>query len=78
MENVLSMIQEGIHEIFPDSAGFDLIPDTMLNHIPDWDSMSSVNFKVFLEETFRVSVPDDLLEGGSTIGDIIAHIRKAN
>jgi acyl carrier protein len=38
--------------------------------------MTSVNFKVFLEETFGVSIPDDLLEGGSTIGEVIAFIRR--
>ena len=77
MQNALSMITEGIHEIFPAAVGFEIIPDTLLNDIPDYDSMASVNFKVFLEETFRVSIPEDLLEGGSTIGEIIAHVRKA-
>ena len=78
MQAILFKIREGIEEIFPAAAGFEVIPDTLLNHIPDWDSMSSVNFKVFLEETFRVMVPEDLLEGGSSVGEIIAFIRKPN
>ena len=49
--------------------GFDMIPDTLLNDIPERDSMTSVNVKVFLEETFGVSIPDDLLEGESTNND---------
>ncbi len=78
MEEVLVKIKEGIYELFPSAMGFEVIPDTLLNHIPDWDSMSSVNFKVYLEETFGVMVPEDLLEGGSSIGEIIAFIRKPN
>ena len=53
-------------------------PDTLLSDIPEWDSMSSVNFKVFLEETFGVTIPDDLLEGGSTIGEVITFIGRAD
>jgi acyl carrier protein len=78
MQTILFKIREGIQELFPAAVGFEIIPDTLLNHIPDWDSMSSVNFKVFLEENFKVGIPDDLLEGGSTIGDIIAHVTGTN
>jgi hypothetical protein len=46
MQKALSMIREGIHEIFPAAVGFDIVADTVLNHIPEWDSMASVNFKV--------------------------------
>ena len=78
MESALITIKEGIYEIFPSASGFEIVKDTLLNHIPDWDSMSSVNFKVFLEETFSVPIPDDLLEGGTTIAEVIAYIRKSN
>lgn len=78
MSEVLSTIREGIPDLFPGAVGFSIDPDTMLNHIPEWDSMSSVNFKVFLEETFGVKVPDDLLEGGSTIGEVINFIRRVD
>lgn len=78
MSEVLSAIREGIPELFPGAIGFDVSPDTLLNHIPEWDSMSSVNFKVFLEETFGVKIPDDLLEGGSTIGEVISFIRRVD
>lgn len=78
MSEVLSMIREGIPELFPGAVGYDIGPDTLLNHIPEWDSMSSVNFKVYLEETFGVKIPDDLLEGGSTIGEVINFIRRAD
>ena len=78
MSEVLSAIRESIPELFPGAVGFDVTPETLLNHIPEWDSMSSVNFKVFLEETFGVKIPDDLLEGRSTIGEVINFIREAD
>ena len=78
MLEVLATIREGIPELFPGAMGFEIVPDTLLNDIPEWDSMTSVNFKVFLEETFGVSIPDDLLEGGSTIAEVIAFIRRAD
>ncbi len=78
MLEVLSKIREGVPELFPGAMGFPIEPDTLLNHIPEWDSMSSVNFKVFLEETFGVKIPDDLLEGGSTIGEVITFIRRVD
>ncbi len=78
MQQVLFKIREGIYELFPAAMGFEIVPDTLLNRIPDWDSMSSVNFKVFLEETFKVLVPEDLLEGSATIAEIIAHIGSSN
>jgi acyl carrier protein len=78
MLEALQTIREGIPGLFPDAMGFPIEPETPLNHIPEWDSMSSVNFKVFLEETFGVKIPDDLLEGGSTISEVINFIRRAN
>ncbi len=78
MFEVLSAIKEGIPELFPAALGFPIEAGTLLNDIPEWDSMTSVNFKVFLEETFGVSIPDDLLEGGMTIGEVISFIRRAD
>ena len=78
MSEVLAVIREGIPQLFPDALGFRVEPDTLLSDIPEWDSMSSVNFKVFLEETFGVNIPDDLLEGGSTIGEVITFIRRVD
>jgi len=78
MSEVLAAIREGIPELFPGAMGFEIATETLLNDIPEWDSMTSVNFKVFLEETFGVTIPDDLLEGGSTIGEVITFIRRAD
>ncbi len=78
MLEALATIREGIPELFPGAMGFVIAQDTLLSDIPEWDSMTSVNFKVFLEETFGVVIPDDLLEGGSTIGEVITFIRRAD
>ncbi|MGC8491761.1 MAG: acyl carrier protein [Syntrophobacteraceae bacterium] len=78
MLQALATIREVIPELFPGAAGFQIQAETMLNDIPEWDSMTSVNFKVFLEETFGVTIPDDLLEGGSTIGEVITFIGRAD
>ncbi len=78
MMEMFTKIQSGIPELFPGALGFDVAPETLLGDIPEWDSMSSVNFKVFLEETFGVKIPDDLLEGESSIADVIQFIRTAN
>ena len=77
MLEVLGTIREGIPDLFPGALGFEVQPATFLNDIPEWDSMTAVNFKVFLEEAFGVSIPDDLLEGGITIGEVISFIRRA-
>ncbi|MDR3567616.1 MAG: acyl carrier protein [Syntrophobacteraceae bacterium] len=78
MLEALTTIREVIPELFPGASGFQVQKDTLLSDIPEWDSMTSVNFKVFLEETFGVTIPDDLLEGGSTIGEVITFIGRAD
>jgi acyl carrier protein len=78
MLEALATIREVIPELFPGAMGFEVHQETQLGDIPEWDSMTSVNFKVFLEETFGVTIPDDLLEGGSTIGEVITFIGRAD
>lgn len=78
MQELLMRISEGIMEILPDAMGFEIGPDTLLSDIPEWDSMTSVNFKVFLEEAFSVKMPDELLEGESRIAEIMEFIRRTD
>ena len=78
MLEALTSIREVIPELFPGAAGFEILLDTILSDIPEWDSMTAVNFKVFLEETFGVTIPDELLEGGSTVGEVITFIGGAD
>ena len=77
MQEILLKIKKGIEELFPVPLHFEVIPETPLNLIPDWDSMSSVNFKIFLEEAFEMEIPDDLLDGETTVGEIVGHVRKS-
>ena len=78
MQDMMVKIADGITEMIPAAMGFPMVPGTPLNLIPEWDSMMSVNFKVFLEETFGVRIPEDLLEGDSTMGDVIEFIRRTD
>ncbi|MEM5786856.1 MAG: acyl carrier protein [Syntrophobacteraceae bacterium] len=78
MNETLTRIREGIVEILPDAMGFEIKTDTFLSNIPEWDSMTSVNFKVFLEETFGVRIPDEMLEGESTVGELVEFIRRTD
>jgi acyl carrier protein len=58
----------------------DLNDGSQLDEIPDWDSMASVNFQMFLQDRFRVAIPNDFLTGERTLGeiiDLIAGNRKA-
>jgi acyl carrier protein len=75
MQVIMQKIREGIHDMFPAAMAIEIGQDTLLSHIPDWDSMSSVNFKVFLEEAFGAQVPDELLEGGRKISEIVTFIK---
>jgi len=75
MQSMMERIREGIQDMFPAAIGAEITTEMALKQIPDWDSMSSVNFKVFLEENFGAQVPDELLEGGSTLREIIRFIR---
>lgn len=75
MQVIMQKIREGIQDMFPAAMALEINQDTLLSHIPDWDSMSSVNFKVFLEEAFGTQVPDELLEGGRKLREIITFIK---
>ena len=80
MSDILQEISQGIQEIFSDIGTLSVTPAMELGEIPDWDSMSSVNFQMFLERHFGVTVAQDLLAEGTTIQeviDIIMDLQKA-
>ena len=72
MTMTVEMLHEELEEIFPEIGEIALTPDTQLFEIPDWDSMSSVNLQVFLEESFNVAVTQNFLNDDTKISDIIA------
>lgn len=74
MTDILNKIAGGLQELFPDAAQMDITPDTRLGQIPDWDSMASVNLQSFLEQEFKITVPQDLLGEETTIAEVISYI----
>lgn len=71
MTATILTIKDGLMEIFPEMGEMQVTPEVVLGDIPDWDSMSSINLQMYLEQEFSVSVPHDLLHEDATIGDII-------
>jgi acyl carrier protein len=69
--NILRVIQDGLGDIFPGMPDIDLHHGSQLDEIPDWDSMASVNFQMFLQDRFGISIPNDFLAGERTIGEIV-------
>ncbi len=71
MDSMLQELHEGLQEIFPEMEDMVITYETKLQEIPDWDSMSSVNLQVFLEQHFGISVSQDFLGDNTTIGEIL-------
>ncbi len=76
MSDMLTRIVEGLKEIFPDIEDMEITPETALGDIPDWDSMSAVNFQSFIELNFQVSVPQDVLNEETAIAEVIGFIQS--
>ena len=74
-EGIVAKITEGLNEVFPESEGMEVNGETLLDEIPYWDSMASVNLQIFLETAFGCSVPAQLLSAETPIGDIVEHIQ---
>ncbi len=74
-EGIVAKITEGLNEVFPESEGMEVNDETLLDEIPYWDSMASVNLQIFLETAFVCSVPAELLSAETPIGDIVEHIQ---
>ena len=76
-EGIVAKITQGLNEVFPESEGMEVNDETLLDDIPYWDSMASVNLQVYLETAFKCSVPAELLSGETPVGDIVEHIQAA-
>ncbi len=74
-EGIVAKITEGLNEVFPESEGMKVNGETLLDEIPYWDSMASVNLQIFLETAFGCPVPAQLLSGETSTGDIVEHIQ---
>ncbi len=76
MSDTLERIKQGLEEIFPEAADMEITPDMELGELPDWDSMSSVNFQTFIEEEFSVTIPQDRLNENVTVNEVIEMIEN--
>jgi acyl carrier protein len=76
MEETLRKIQAGILDIFPDAAAFEITLETKLGEIPEWDSIAAVNLQTYLQETFPVRIPLDLLTDETAVGELVTFIVK--
>ena len=75
MSDTFDKIRDGIQEIFPEAADMEITNDTTLEEIPDWDSMSAVNLQGYIEQTFQVIIPQDLLVDETTIQEVISYVK---
>lgn len=71
---VFERIVEGIFELFPSADEIEIDDETVLEDIPDWDSMASVNLMMFLQQAFNVELPNDFLHGELKISEIANHV----
>lgn len=72
----LETISACIKDLFPEAADLDIGRDTTLEDIPGWDSMSAVNLQTHLATAFGVSLPEEMLSGETSIGDVLDHIQS--
>jgi acyl carrier protein len=75
METIISQIQAGIQDVFPEAGDTTIHAAMTLGEIPDWDSMAAINLQAFLEQQFTISVPPDLLSEETTIAELVEMIQ---
>ncbi len=76
MVDIFRKIANGIKELFPEAGDMEITLETVLGEIPEWDSMNAVNLQVFLEQQFQVFVPEDLLNGETTLGEVVSFVEE--
>ena len=76
MGDIFKKLQDGIRQLFPEIDDMEIQLETELGEIPDWDSMSAVNLQSFLEQEFKVTVPQDLLNEETTVKEVISFVEE--
>jgi acyl carrier protein len=76
MGDIFRKIADGIKELFPETGDMQITLETELGQIPEWDSMSAVNLQLFLEQQFQIFVPEDLLNGETTVGEVVSFVEE--
>jgi len=76
MASTLKTLKVGIEDLFPEVENLNITEETRLGDIPDFDSMAGVNLQSFIDETFKVAIPLDLLGEDTTLKDIVDFIEN--
>lgn len=70
-------IIDGLRELFPEMEDLAVTGNTRLEEIPGYDSMAAVNLQAYLEEIFRTKVLLEILNGETTISELVACLNDA-
>lgn len=74
MNNTLAILIMGIQDLFPEADAIQFDGESELGKIPDWESMAAVNLQYFIENTFHVSIPLDMLTEKATLYELVKYI----
>jgi len=61
---------------FDDFDSTMLQPELRLEQIPGWDSMTSINLSLELQDAFAVSLDGLVLQGKQTVADVIRLLQE--
>ena len=61
----------------PEAEKIKLSENTLLEEIPDWDSMAAVTLQMSLQNVFGVEIPEDLLTGETSLKALIDYLSEA-
>ncbi|MCL1799845.1 MAG: acyl carrier protein [Promicromonosporaceae bacterium] len=73
-------IENGLAEIIAEEIGVpasDITPEKLLVGDLDVDSLSRLTIATQAEDQFRVTIPDDAIEGFDRVADMVAYIAAA-
>jgi len=76
MKEMILKLKEELAEIFPEIVTMNITPDTLLEEIPDWDSMAAINLLVFLNDHYDLNLKQDSLTDDTPFGEILEQIEE--
>ncbi|MFZ7126731.1 MAG: hypothetical protein ACOWWM_11320 [Desulfobacterales bacterium] len=76
MQEILSILEDGIQEVFPEVGVIAVTTATELGAIPVWDEASADTFRSFIERRFGMTIPAELLREDTMIGEIAGFIQN--
>lgn len=74
MKEMILKLAEDLTEIFPDIDTITITPETMLEEIPDWDSMAAINLQLFLNEEFGIHIEQDFFNDDTSFREVSERI----